>query len=297
MASETIPKVIDQQKWLDPLGEAIQAAVHKWFEAGGDTGQLIKDLLHGTWLGHPLHPALTNIPIGAWTAALALDALEGISGRRELRAGADAAIGLGLLGAVGSAVTGLTDWSDTYGRGRKIGLVHGILNVAATGLYTGSWIMRKRRKSRAAGVSLSMLGYAVASAAAYLGGHLVFGEQVGIDHTATADRGKPEKFTAVMDDAALAEKKLTRVDANGVAVLLVRVKGKLHALAHTCTHLGGPLSEGKLVEGNTAVECPWHCSRFALEDGSVVNGPATFPEPRFEVRVRNGKIEVRATDD
>jgi len=99
MASETIPKVIDQQKWLDPLSEQIQTAVHKWFEAGGDSGQLIKDLLHGTWLGHPLHPVLTDIPIGAWTAALVLDALEGISGRRELRAGADAAVGLGLLGA------------------------------------------------------------------------------------------------------------------------------------------------------------------------------------------------------
>src|SRR6202040_2670741 len=144
------------------------------------------------WLGHPLHPALTDIPIGAWTAALALDALESLSGAEQCGRAADVAIGVGLAGAAGAAVTGLTDWSETDDRARSIGLVHGLLNIVATSLYTTSWIMRKRRRSRQSGIALSMLGYATALASAYLGGHLVYSEQVGVDHTATADQKKPQ---------------------------------------------------------------------------------------------------------
>jgi nitrite reductase/ring-hydroxylating ferredoxin subunit/uncharacterized membrane protein len=292
MGSETVAKAIDAQEWLEPLGSGIQKAVHETFEAGGEAGREIKNLLHGTWLGHPLHPILTDIPVGAWTAALALDALENVTGRKELRAGADAAVGLGLLGAVGSAITGMTDFSDIDGRAKKIGTVHAVLNIIATGLYTGSYFMRKNRRRRNAGVGLSMLGYLVASASSYLGGHLVFAEQIGVDHTAGPEAGKPEQFVAVLTDADLPEKKLTRVMAGDVPVLLVRIDGKIHAIRETCSHLGGPLSEGTLEGG--VVQCPWHGSQFDLEDGSVVNGPSCYRQPRFEVRVRGGNIEVRA---
>ena len=129
-------------------------------------------------------------------------------------------------------------------------------------------------------------------AAAYLGGHLVFGEQIGVDHAAAQEM--PKEFVPVLADADLPEGEMRRADASGVPVLLVRCEGEICALAHPCSHLGGPLSEGKL-DGDV-VQCPWHGSRFNVHDGSVVDGPATFPQPRFETRVREGQIEVRSMD-
>jgi len=290
MGSESIANVIDKQQWIDAASDPIHNVVK---DAVRQTGPL-KDLLHGVWLGHPLHPVLTDVPIGAWTLAMALDAFEAMSGRKELGAGADFAIGAGLLGAVGSAVTGLADWSETDYRAKKIGFVHAILNVTATTLYTASWILRKRRRTRQSGVAMSMLAYAVASGGAYLGGHLVFGEQVGVDHTATADVGKPEKFTTVMKLADLDENKPTRVNAEGVAIVLVKRGSRVHALTATCPHLGGPLDEGKLV--GDAIQCPWHQSELALEDGHVVCGPTTYPARTFDVRVEGGEIQVRAAN-
>jgi len=208
---------------------------------------------------------------------------------------ADLAIGVGLVGAVGSAITGITDWSEADGSARRVGMLHGLLNVTAAALYTASLFMRRRKKSRQSGIAVSMLGFAVAGTAAYLGGNLVFGEQMGVDHTATADAGKPEKFTRVLAEDALKENKPTRVLANGVAVLLVRRKGEIYALTETCPHLGGPLSEGKLV--GDAIQCPWHMSELALEDGHVVNGPTVYPARCFDVRIRGGYIEVRAQQE
>lgn len=292
MGAEIIVNTIAKQEWIDEVADPLQKTVRDSFR--GDAGRQIKNALHGTWLGHPLHPVITDVPVGAWTAALVLDALESISGNRQLRAGADVAIGVGLLGAVGSAITGITDWSETEGRGRKVGVMHGLLNVVSTTLYTTSWVMRKRNRTRQSAVAFSMLGYAVASAAAYLGGHLVFGEQIGVDHTATADNRKPEKYTPVIADAKLGENQPTRVLAEGVAIVLVKRDGHIFALSDTCPHLGGPLSEGKLV--GDAIQCPWHQSELALEDGHVVNGPTTYPARCFDVRVRAGQVEVRAAN-
>src|SRR5678815_2811235 len=158
--AEALMRVVEQQQALDRLGEQIQPLVRDAFKSAGPVGREVKNILHGTWLGHPLHPALTDVPLGAWTAALALDAMESISGRRELAVGADAAIAVGLVGAAGAAVTGLTDWSETNGRARKVGLLHGLLNVGATALYTTSLVLRRRNK-RSAGLGFAMLGYAV----------------------------------------------------------------------------------------------------------------------------------------
>lgn len=291
MATEALIKVVEQQEALDQLSDQIQPLVRNAFKSAGPAGRELKNIFHGTWLGHPLHPVLTDVPLGAWTAALALDAMESISGRRELGAGADAAIAVGLVGAAGAAVTGLTDWSETDGRARKVGLLHGLLNVGATVLYTTSLVLRRKQK-RNAGVGFAMLGYAVSSASAYLGGHLVFSEQIGVNHAAAQEM--PKEFVPVLSDAELREGEMKRADAGGVPVLLVRCEGDVCALAHTCSHLGGPLSEGKL-EGDV-VQCPWHGSRFNVRDGSVVDGPATFPQPRFETRVREGQIEVRSID-
>lgn len=286
--AETLAQVIDKQDALDTASDALQPAVTNLFKAGGEAGQAAKNFLHGTWLGHPLHPVLTDIPVGAWTTALALDAIEAVSGREEFGSAADAAIAIGLVGALGAAATGITDWSETEGRGRKVGLVHGLLNAGAATLYATSLVMR-RTKARRAGVGLSMLGFLVSGAAAYLGGHLVFGEKIGVDHT--AGQQLPNEFTAVMADSELPENRLTRVEIKDVPVLLVRRGGHIFALAETCSHLGGPLAEGELV--GDSVRCPWHGSRFALENGSVIDGPATHPQPCLESRVRDGQIEVR----
>ncbi|MBF9253766.1 Rieske 2Fe-2S domain-containing protein [Pontibacter sp. 172403-2] len=290
MNQKTTIDIIEQQKWLGTAGNAIQPAILKAFEAGGETGNDIKNFLHGTWLGHPLHPAITDVPIGAWTTAAVLDGME-LLGEEKYAPGADAAIAVGLVGAVGAAVTGLTDWTGTTRERRKLGLIHGLLNVGATALYATSFFLRRLEKSRGTAIGLSMLGYGVASASAYLGGHLVFGKQIGVDHTATA-AVYPKDFVAVLAENKLAENTMQRVEAGEVAVLLARKNGEIFAIAHTCSHLGGPLSEGELLDDGS-VRCPWHGSVFSLKDGSVIDGPATEPEPKFDVRVNNGQIEVK----
>lgn len=287
MSQETIVDLINEQRWVGETADALQAPVREAFQRLGPA----KDFLHGKWLGHALHPVLTDIPIGAWTTAIAFDAVEILTGSDSMASAADLAIGIGLAGAVGSAVTGLADWSETSDRAKNVGAVHGILNLTAAGLYAAS-LFARRGRSRQKGVAISMLGYAIASFAGYLGGHLVFGEQIGVDHTATAAQDQPKKFTAVMRASDLKERTPVRVDVEDAAVLLVRTGDTIHALTNICSHLGGPLNEGKL-EGDS-IRCPWHGSRFCLSDGSVLEGPATFGERVFDVRERDGQIEVRA---
>ena len=276
---QAIANFIDEQEWIDAL-DPIQKAVREWLSKS----KPLKNALHGVWLEHPLHAALVAIPVGAFTVAAILDAL-------DVRA-ADKVIGIGILGALASAVTGITDWSEIDARAKKIGAVHGSLNVVATALYTASWIMRGDDERRRSAIALSTLAFVIANSAAYLGGHLVFGEQVGVDHTATADATKPEKFTAVLDESDLKEGKPVRVMADGVAVCLIKRGETIHAITETCPHLGGPLSEGKLH--GDVIQCPWHGSEFSITDGHVVNGPSTYNARSFDVRVRAGKVEVRA---
>lgn len=291
MGTPELIRALGDQEWLDEAASPLQEAVRALFDAAGDGGKRLKDFLHGSALGHPLHPALIDLPLGSWTLAAILDGMEMAGGGKSGRL-ADTAIKIGLGGAVLAAIAGLTDWSETDGRAKRIGLTHGVMNLTATGLYAASLLLRK--KSRPQGVGLSMIAYAISMSAAFLGGHLTYGEQIGVDHTATAEQG-PEKYTAVLEDDKLPADKPTKVIADGVAIVLVRRGDTIHALRDTCTHLGGPLSEGKL-EGD-AIVCPWHGSKFCLADGRVLGGPAVFPERCFDVRVREGKIEVRARKD
>jgi len=279
-----------RQKWLGRASDTVQQAVQRIFEAGGSAAQPIADILHGTWLGHPLHPVLTDVPIGAWTAAVLLDGLD-IVGEQDYAPGADAAVALGLAGAVGAAVSGLTDWKDLDARPQRIGLVHGALNLGATALFGASLLMR-RSGARAAGRGTALAGYLMAAAAAYLGGDMVYRDQAGVSHTRPV--WKPLKYAPVLPDAELAEGELRRVEVGERRIVLARQDGRVYALDERCSHLGGPLADGKLEDG--CIQCPWHGSRFALEDGHPVDGPATVAQPCFETRVRNGKIEVRAAD-
>jgi nitrite reductase/ring-hydroxylating ferredoxin subunit/uncharacterized membrane protein len=290
MALRDVTTWIDEQGWLERTANAVQPAVRTFFDALGPARREVKNFLHGTWLGHPLHPVLTDIPLGAWTATLLLDVLEETSGLPAIGRAADASLALGLAGALGAAATGLTDWSETDGRPRRVGMAHAVLNVGATILFAGS-LLSRRRGDRAAGRGLALTGYLATIAAAYLGGELVYHDQIGVDHSTGGQL--PEKFTAVLADKDLPAGKLTRVRFKETPILLVRRGARVFALAETCAHLGGPLAEGKL-KGNTVV-CPWHASRFELESGAVVEGPSAFPQPCLEVRVRQGQIEVRTT--
>lgn len=290
MNEKTLLNTLTEPKWLDKLGDVVQPAILNAFKGGGKTGQDIKDFLHGVWLGHPLHPAITDVPVGSWTAAAVLDALE-LLGKNSYAKGADAAVGIGLLGAVGAAVSGLTDWTGTTHKTRKLGLVHALLNVGATALYTTSYFLRKQKKTRKTAIGLAMLGYGVVSLSAYLGGNLVYKEQVGVDHNLQF-LDYPQDFVAVLPDGELPDNTMRCVKAGEVPVLLARKNGALYAIAHTCSHMGGPLSEGELMD-DASVRCPWHGSVFSLKDGSVVDGPATIPQPNFVVRVNNGQIEVK----
>jgi nitrite reductase/ring-hydroxylating ferredoxin subunit/uncharacterized membrane protein len=280
---------IEQQEWLKPVEERLQNILHKFFQFKG--GNEAKNFLHGTWLGHPLHVVLTDVPIGAWTAAIVFDALDSMSSRGRYRSAADAAVVLGLVGAAGAAATGLTDWQDIDPPARRIGLVHGLLNVASVGFFGGS-LWARRKGNRVSGRGLAALGYAVSAIAAQFGGNLVYEQKIGVDHT--SPEKLPEQFTAVLPESELQDGKPARADYNGTPILLVRRGSQTFALAETCSHLGGPLSEGKL-DGDI-IQCPWHGSRFSLRDGHVVDGPAVHPQPCLEARIRNGQVEVRKSN-
>jgi nitrite reductase/ring-hydroxylating ferredoxin subunit/uncharacterized membrane protein len=273
---------LEQSEALDPLGETVSGVVQKVTAADG-----LKNLLSGTWLGHALHPLLTDLPIGLWMSAVTLDMLGG-EGAED---GADLLVGLGNISALGTAATGLADWSDSSGAEKRLGIYHGLANVAGLALMAGSWAARKTG-ARGAGKALGLAGLGVAGASAYLGGHLVFSRGLGVQHAGFDIESDVKKWTDVAAETDIQDGKPLRVNANEVPVMLIREDGRLLALAARCTHAGGPLDEGDIADG--AVTCPWHGSRFQLADGCVQRGPASLPQPVFQARVREGRVEVRS---
>jgi nitrite reductase/ring-hydroxylating ferredoxin subunit/uncharacterized membrane protein len=272
-----------------PVDERLQRLLDKALYADGlPEAQKLRNFLNGTWLGEPLHVVLTDLPVGAWTVAIAFDLLDLILDRREFASAADASIGIGVVGAAGAAVTGMTDWSDVDPPARRLGLIHGLLNLSGTALFATSLLLR-RKKSRRNGRIVSALGYAVVAYAAHLGGKMVYEHRVGVDRT--DGQVFPDNFVAVLPESQLADDKPTRTMYQGLPILLIRRGGRLFAMADTCSHFGAPLSEGRLVENS--IVCPYHSSRFNLEDGSVLDGPAVHPQPCLEARARDGQIEVR----
>src|SRR5438132_268742 len=161
-----------------PIAEPLSKAVRGAYEAAGDAGRRLKNAAHGTWLGHPVHPVFTDVPLGAWMTAMVLDVAEDATGDRGYGRAADVAIGFGLAGAAGAAVTGLTDWSETYGSAKQLGLAHGLINIAATTLYATSLGLR-RNGARGAGRGFSLAGLLAVCAGAYIGGTLVYGKRIG----------------------------------------------------------------------------------------------------------------------
>jgi nitrite reductase/ring-hydroxylating ferredoxin subunit/uncharacterized membrane protein len=245
----------------------------------------VKDVLGGKWLGHPVHPMLTDVTIGSFTSAVLLDWLGG----DESRPAARRLIAIGLLTVPSTAAAGAHDWGDAEvpdDAVRRIGLVHGAANVVASSLFVASYAARRRGDD---GRLLALAGGTLLAASGYLGGHLSFAEGVGVDHTVFEDG--PEDWTDVLGADELADDAAQCVEADGTAVMVVRHRGELYALSEHCSHLGGPLHEGEIAD--CTVTCPWHESVFDLRDGSLVHGPAAYPQPAWDVRTRAGRIEVR----
>jgi nitrite reductase/ring-hydroxylating ferredoxin subunit/uncharacterized membrane protein len=247
-----------------------------------------KSLLSGTWLGHRLHPLLTDVPIGAWVSASVLDVAGGRAGRKVARR----LVGVGILASLPTAATGLSDWQDTYGETKRVGIVHAAANTTALLLQIASW--RARGKGhRIRGMLLSGLGLGALSVGGYLGGHLVFSQRVGVDHDVPVADLDGWRTVARLDEVA--DGTPFGADIDGARVVLVRRGDVVHAMAAVCSHAGGPLDEGCLIDG--ALQCPWHHSEFALADGHVVRGPATTAQPVYDARVHDGFVEVRGPVD
>jgi nitrite reductase/ring-hydroxylating ferredoxin subunit len=246
--------------------------------------RVVRNTLSGTTLGHPLHPMLTDVPIGAWLAAALLDTVGGATAGPA----ADLLVGAGVAAAVPTALSGLNDWSDTYGPETRLGFAHAAGNVVAVGLYAAS-LGTRLVGNRAAGRVLGFAGLATMTTGAYLGGHLSFVRGVNVNRTAYEER--PTDWTDVAADTDVGDGAMLKVTAGGAGVFLHRRGGRLYALANTCSHMGGPLDEGRVGDG--CVTCPWHGSVFRLDDGSIVRGPASTPQPTYETRVVSGRVQVR----
>jgi nitrite reductase/ring-hydroxylating ferredoxin subunit/uncharacterized membrane protein len=285
---ETTLARIESSQGIDAIANPLAEAVHETLESV----EPLKTALNGSWLGHPLHPVLTDIPVGAWTTALVLDASAGQKRRDGYEAAAETAIAVGLAGAVGSAITGLTDWSDTDGGSRRLGLVHGLINLTATSFYAAS-LLARRRGQQAAGRSYSTVGYALLMAGAYLGGRLVYKDQIGVNRAANLEL--PETFTRVARFDELMDSQPKGAELNETPIVVVRRGNEVFALVARCAHAGGPLAEGK-VEGN-AIKCPWHGSTFDISTGEVVTGPSAHPQPCLQTRVLDGWVEVRKNEE
>lgn len=270
---------IEEQRWLDEVGDYVMELARPLLDS--PQTERLMDLLHGRWLGHPLHPALTDLPLGMWSGSLLLDLI----GAHKSAGAVSAA---GSASALGAAITGFADWTTTDGRDRRLGVLHGLLNTGGIALQLMSFSARLRRRKSSA-MALSALGISVSTLAAYLGGELVFGRGTAVNHDAWTSG--PEDWTPVAPEAEVTEGATRRAEVQGRALLLYREAGKVHALEETCTHAGGPLAEGEVQDG--IVTCPWHGSQFRLRDGAVCGGPATFPVPRLQTRIRGGQVEVR----
>ena len=280
--------IIDRLDWLDDVADKVQPKVR---EAVGKGGVRVRNALDGTWLGTPLHPALSDVPVGSWTAALIFDGLDAATGSRAMRNAADAALALGVLGGLAAAVVGLSDWRYLSGGSRRMGVAHALLNAAALDLNITSLVLRARGR-RNAGRLAFLAGYSLAGLGAHLGGELSYGYGLRVNRDVFEGSG-PDEFTPVLEESELPDSGMRSVEAGGTQILLSRARdGKICAISNVCNHFSGPLAEGDR-EGDTIV-CPLHKSRFDLCTGEAIDGPAVFPQSRYETRVREGTIEVKS---
>ncbi|NAZ82089.1 Rieske 2Fe-2S domain-containing protein [Kineococcus sp. R8] len=262
--------------------------------------QPVKDVLHGTVLGHPLHPVLVQVPVGTWSSAVVLDVLATLTPGRASdgfdRASAVLVV-TGLAGAVPAIAAGWADYADLHEEQRRIALVHAAANAVATSAFALSVLARGRGRTGRAR-ALDLLGMSVAGGGAALGGHLSYRWAAGANHAEAVPHVTPRGWYPVARFADLTPGTPVGAKVGDTGVLVVRRGEDVFALADVCSHLAAPLHEGEVVEerGRTCIVCPWHQSVFALDDGSVVHGPASSPQPGFDTRVVDGEVHVRVRE-
>ena len=280
---------VDRLGWLRTLSDWLTGVLGPVRERYQDN--LAVELLHGgRWVGHPLHPALSDLPIGLWAGVMVLDAADRDPASRR---GIDAAGMLsaaGLVAAGATALTGLNDWTVSNDQDRRVGLFHGLLNTAALGLQCAS-LGTRMAGHRGTARALGAASLTVTAAAGYLGGHLVFTKGVMVSRVAWATG--PRRWTRALQEADLPDDSPIAVVADGRQIMLYRHGGSLYAIDNICSHAGGLLSRGPIAD--LTVTCPLHGSRFTLADGCVSRGPASQPQPVLPTRIRNGWVEVRGS--
>jgi nitrite reductase/ring-hydroxylating ferredoxin subunit/uncharacterized membrane protein len=280
---------VDRLGWLRTTSDWLTGVLGPVRERHQDN--LVLELLHGgRWVGHPLHPALSDLPIGLWAGVMVLDAADRDPAPRRGIDAAGVLSAAGLVAAGATALTGLSDWTVSNEEDRRAGLLHGLLNTVALGLHgasLGTRVAGHRGTARALGVA----GFTVTAAAGYLGGHLVFTRGVMVNRVAWATG--PRRWTRALQEADLPDDSPTAVQAEDRQIMLYRHHGRLYAIDNICSHTGGLLSRGPVAD--LTVTCPLHGSRFSLADGCVSRGPASQPQPVLPTRIRNGWIEVRGS--
>ena len=280
--------VMEKMSPLADAGTKVSLAIHNAILAGGEPTRKIADFLHGTWLGHPLHPVLTDLTIGAWAMCGIFDAAGAIADDEGFRQTADHCAFAGTISALPTAVTGAVDYSTFPEHSATPATLHAMLNSINFGLWAMS-VYERQRGNRGRGVLYSTLAIGLTCVSAWLGGMLVYKHKVGVDHSDLFD--KPQGWTPILSASALHQRRPVRAEYDGKPILLYRDRDKVCAIGATCSHDGGPLNEGKFQDG--CVQCPWHDSVFDLQTGDIVHGPATQPQPAFEARIRDGQVEIR----
>ena len=271
---------LEELSVLDPVVKPLRSAV-----AATIRPQRLSDALHGTWLGHPLHAVLVQVPLGAFASASILD----LVGGDEAEDGADLLALTGLVSAVPAALAGANDWSTANPSEQRSGLVHAVANTVGLGCWAAS-LLARRRGRRGRGTLLGLAGMTAMAAAGTIGGHLSYRRALGADSNADIEDTGPVDWTDA-GPAEVAEGKPVLRQAGGTPVLLFRTGTTIRALVDRCSHQSGPLHEGEITDG--CVTCPWHGSRFRLEDGAVVHGPTTHPQPTLAVRVEGQRLQVK----
>ena len=286
--AEQAGRAVDRAPGMQQFGMKTSMAVHNAVLQGGDPARDVADALHGTWLGHPLHPVLTDVVVGSWTLAEVFDLVGALGDDRFSRRVGDRLTAIAAGTALPTALAGLADYSTAPQWSMSAAAVHALINTVGAGLLLAS--VRERSKGRRGrGAFLSALGFAGVAVSAWIGGRLVYHHEVGVDHRERFEG--PEDWTAILPYEDLPDRTPTRAEWETRAILLYREDGELYALADKCGHAGGPLHKGTITD--CAIECPWHQSVFDLRTGGIKHGPSTFPQPVFDARVHEGQVEVR----
>ena len=269
-------------KVIEPGRRAVQAALPR----------PVRDVLHGTWLGHPLHPVMMHIPVGAWLSAGVLDLVP------PLRPAGTVLIGTGVVTAVPTALSGAADWSEQGIGVKRLGVLHAAANTVALGLYAGALVARAKGRETL-GLVLSYAGLGMATGSAAIGGHMSYAQSSGVSHATAVAQALTTDWIDLgpLDDLPEGRPALRTGGSDGVAVPLTAVRrgARVDVFIGRCTHLSGPLHEGTVeqIRGSACLVCPLHGSAFDLDSGAPRRGPAATVQEKLEVRMEAGRVLAR----